>query len=92
MSHKSHDDLDALIDDILTDANGDEEQRWAFLQAFTNNVKTPCAATVAGQSIRLIKFDYDGKDRVGLTAKYRRPDGSRYSAAASDVVVEDAAA
>lgn len=53
---------------------------------------TPCAATVGGQQIRLIKFDYDGNDRVGLTAKYRLPDGSRYSITASDVVVEDAAA
>jgi hypothetical protein len=92
MSSKNYKDLDSLIDEILTDAYGDEEQRWAFLQAFTDNVKTPCAATAAGQAIRVTKFDYDGNDRVGLTAKCRRPDGSRYSIAASDAVVEDAAA
>ena len=53
----------------MTDAHGDEEQGWAFLQAFTDNVKTLCAATVASQSIRVTKFDYDGNDRLGLTAK-----------------------
>lgn len=32
MGNKSYEDLDSLVDEILTDAYGDEEQRWAFLQ------------------------------------------------------------
>jgi hypothetical protein len=90
MSHKGYEKLDSLIDEILTDAYGDEEQRWAFLQALTDNVKTPCAATIAGQSIRVTRFDYGGNDRVGLTAKCRRTDGAKYSMAAADIVLEDA--
>jgi hypothetical protein len=82
-------ELDSLIDDILTDAYGDEEQRWAFLQAFGDNIKTPCAAKVGGQTMRVLKFDYDGNDRVGITAKCRCADGSRYSFAACEVVLDD---
>ena len=30
--------LDELIEEITTDANGEDEQRWAFLQAFADDM------------------------------------------------------
>lgn len=91
MSRKRSSKLDALLDEILTDAYGDEEQLWALRQALEDNVKLPCAATMAGESVAVTKFDYDGNARRGLTATVRRPDGSKYTVAAADVLLTDSA-
>ena len=91
MSRKRSSKLDALLDEILTDAYGDEEQLWALRQALEDNVKLPCAATMAGESVAVTKFDYDGNARRGLTATVRRPDGSKYTVAAADVLLTDGA-
>jgi hypothetical protein len=40
--------LDALIDQITIDANGEEEQLWAFRQAFEDEVGVPCDGFVYG--------------------------------------------
>jgi hypothetical protein len=37
--------LDELIDEIMVDANGEDEQLWAFRQAFEEDVAVPCEAT-----------------------------------------------
>jgi len=37
-SNKSIDELDALIDEIIVDAYGDDEQSWAFRQAFEDEL------------------------------------------------------
>ena len=90
MSRKRSIELDALLDEILTDARGDEEQLWALRQALENNVKVPCAATIAGEPVKVMKFDYDGNARRGITATIRRPDGSKHAVAAADVHLGDA--
>ena len=41
MSRKRNADLDELLDNILTDADGAEEQLWALRQAIEDNVKVP---------------------------------------------------
>lgn len=84
---KNHDDdeLDALIERITTDANGEAEQLWSFLQAFEEEVAAPCDASVAGEPVRVLKFDFDGNERRGLTALCGRPDGSKYVVAVSEV-------
>jgi hypothetical protein len=41
--------LDELVEEITVDANGEDEQLWAFRQAFENNVSVPCEATVIGE-------------------------------------------
>lgn len=89
MSRKRSIELDALLDEILTDAYGDEEQLWAFRQALEDNLKVPCAAKIAGEPVKVTKFDYDGNARRGLTATIRRPDGSKHVVAAADVHLED---
>ncbi len=78
--------LDELIAQITVDAHGEDEQLWAFRQAFEDNVAVPRDAFVIGEPVSVVKFDYDGNHRRGLTAKCRRPHGHEYVVAVSDVV------
>jgi hypothetical protein len=80
-------DLDDLIEEITVDANGEDEQLWAFRQAFEDDLAVPCDATVIGEPVRVVKFDYDGNNRRGFTATCRRSDGTKHVVAASDVVI-----
>ena len=80
-------DLDDLIEEITVDANGEDEQLWAFRQAFEDDIGVPCDATVIGEPVQVVKFDYDGNNRRGLTATCRRADGTKHVVAASDVVI-----
>ncbi|HEV3198843.1 MAG TPA: hypothetical protein VGZ73_13080 [Bryobacteraceae bacterium] len=75
-----------LIAQITVDAYGDDEQLWAFRQAFEDGVAVPRDAFVIGEPVSVVKFDYAGNGRRGLTAKCRRPNGREYVVAASDVV------
>ena len=79
------DGTDGLADEILTDAYGDDEQLWAFRQAFEDNVHVPADAFVVGEPVEVLEIDYDGNTRRGLTARCRREDGSEHVAAASGV-------
>jgi len=79
--------LDELIDEITTDANGEDEQLWAFRQAFDDDVAAPCEATVIGEPVQVLKFDYDGNELRGLTATCRRADGTKHVVSASEVVI-----
>ena len=78
--------LDRLIDEITVDAYGDDEQLWAFRQAFEDDVTLPADGFVIGEPVSVVEIDYDGNERRGLTAKCRREDGSEHVVAASDVV------
>jgi len=80
-------DLDRLIEEITVDAYGEEEQLWAFRQAFEDKVDVPCEGSVIGEPVTVIGFDYDGNERRGLTAKCRRQDGAEYVVAAADVLL-----
>jgi len=80
-------ELDDLIDEITTDANGQDEQLWAFRQALEDDVAVPCEATVIGEPVQVLKFDYDGNERRGLTATCRRADGTKHVVEASEVVI-----
>ena len=65
--------LNELIAQITVDAYGEDEQLWAFRQAFEDDLAVPGDAFVIGEPVSVVKFDYDGNDRRGLTAKCRRP-------------------
>ncbi len=80
-------ELDELIDEITRDANGDAEQLWAFRQAFEINVAVPCEASVVGRPVQVLRFDFDGNERRGLTAVCRRADGTKHVVVASEVVI-----
>jgi tetratricopeptide (TPR) repeat protein len=80
-------DLEELIEEITVDAYGDDEMLWAFRQAFEDNVDLPSDGFVIGEPVSVIKFDYDGNERRGLTALCRREDGSEHAVAAADIVL-----
>ena len=82
--------LDDMIAEITVDAYGDDEQLWAFRQAFEDDVALPADGFVIGEPVSVIEVDYDGNERRGLTARCRREDGSEYGVAASDVVLPQA--
>src|SRR4030067_61817 len=83
---KDSPELDGLIDEIITDAYGDNEQLWAFRQAFEDNVVVPTEAFVVGEPVTVITIDYDGNDRRGLTARCRREEGVGQVIAAGDLI------
>ena len=82
--------LDELIAEITTDAYGDDEQLWAFRQAFEDDVALPADGFVIGEPILVIAIDYDGNERRGLTAKCRREAGAEYVVAVSGVMLPQA--
>jgi hypothetical protein len=90
MSRKGrHDDLaalDELIEEITMDAYGEDEQLWAFRQAFEDEVFLPADGFVIGEPVAVVEIDYDGNERRGLTAKRRRADGSEHVVGTCDVV------
>jgi hypothetical protein len=79
----------ALLERVLVDAYGDDEQLWALRQAFEDEVSLPADGFVAGQPVSVVEIDYDGSARRGLTARCRRPDGSIHVVAACDVGFHD---
>jgi tetratricopeptide (TPR) repeat protein len=78
--------IDELIEEIIVDAHGDDEQLWAFRQAFEDEVTLPADGFVIGEPVSIVAIDYDGNERRGLTARCHREDGSEHVVAASDVV------
>ena len=83
---------DGLIDEIIVDAYGDDEQLWAFRQVFEDNVVVPAEAFVVGEPITVMTIDYDGNERRGLTARCRREDGSEQVIAACDLIFPEGSA
>ena len=79
-------DLDDLIEEIIVDAYGEDEQLSASCQVIEDEVPLPADGFVIGEPVSVIKIDYDGNERRGLTAKCRREDGSKHIIAASEVV------
>ena len=81
---KNNDELDALIDEIIVDAYGDDEQSWAFRQVFEDELALPKEAFVIGEPVTVLAFDYEN-ERRGVTARLRREDGTEYQVAACDL-------
>ena len=84
--------LDKLIEEITVDAYGDDEQLWAFRQAFEDDVALPADGFVIGEPVSVMEVDYDGNERRGLTVKCRRENGAEYVVALSEIVLPQASA
>ncbi|MDT8319274.1 MAG: tetratricopeptide repeat protein [Xanthomonadales bacterium] len=82
-------DLDASIEEITTDAYGDDEQTWAFHCAFEDGIELPCDAFVIGEPVSVVEFDYDGNQRRGLVARCKREDGSEHTVSASELTLAE---
>jgi hypothetical protein len=79
------DDLDDFIDELLVDAYGDHDQLTAFEQAFHDLARFPIKARIVGAPVDIIRVEFDGVERRGLTAVCRR-DGEDYRVALADFV------
>jgi hypothetical protein len=85
-SEKDFSELDKLIEEIVVDAYGEDEQLWAFRQVIEDEVTLPADGFVIGEPVSMLVIDYDGNERRGLTARCRREDGSEYVVTASEVM------
>ena len=68
-------DLDAVIETIIVDAYGDDEQYTAFLTVIEEQTRLPATATLLGTPVTVTGFDYPNEAR-GLTAGCEAPDGT----------------
>ena len=66
------DDIDAVVEEVLIDACGEDEQLWAFRQFFEDEATFPFPAHVVGSPVEVAAVDYDGDERRGLVAVCRR--------------------
>jgi hypothetical protein len=86
---ESKEELNELIEQIIVDAYGGDEQLWAFRQVIEDEVAVPVDAFVIGEPVTVLSIDYDGNERRGLTARCRREDGSKHLIAACDLAFPD---
>jgi hypothetical protein len=63
--------LEQLIDEMLADAYGLDEQLSAFCQVFVDEVNVPHSAITLGMEIEVLGFDYPADERRGLVARCR---------------------
>ena len=78
------DDIDGLIDEVMVDAYGENEQLWSFRQAFEDMARFPFRATVVGADVTVTDVDFGGDARRGLVALCQRA-GERYSVSLLDI-------
>lgn len=74
-----------LLEEILVDAYGEDEQLWAFRQTFEDEVPLPAEGMVIGEGVSVTKIDYDGNPQRGLRATCKKADGKSYEVALADV-------
>lgn len=79
------DDIDAVVEEVIVDAYGDDEQLWAFRQFFEDEATFPFPGDVVGAAVDVVDIDYDGDERRGLVAVCRR-DGASHRVSLHDVV------
>jgi hypothetical protein len=82
-------ELEKLLEEILVDAYGEDEQLWAFRQAFEDEVSLPAEGTVIGEAVSVTKIEYDGNPQQGLRATCKKADGQNYEVALADVNFPD---
>jgi hypothetical protein len=89
---KESPELDRLMDEILVDAYGDDEQLWVFRQVLEDHVVLPAEALLVGESVTVLTMDYDGNQRRGMTARCRGEEGSEQVIAACDLIFPEGSA
>jgi len=80
------DTLDSIIEQILTQASGDDDVFQAFGQLIKDTVNLPADGFVIGEPVVITEIEYSGNARRGLTATCRREDGSDHVIALSEVM------
>ena len=77
-------DIDRLLDEILVDAYGESEQLTAFEVAFEDAARLPFPARIVGTNVEVVKVEFEGDERRGLTAVCSN-DGAIHRVALSDL-------
>jgi hypothetical protein len=77
-------ELDALIDDLTVDADGDEEQISGFLVGAEEALVPGEHATIVGVAVEVARVDCGPDARTGLIAEVRR-DGRAYQVSLADL-------
>ena len=80
-------ELDGLIEEIIVDAYGDDEQLGSFECVF-GDADLPVAAETLGLACTLLEVVYKGDDRRGLRARLRL-DGREVETGLLDVTITD---
>ncbi|MCE7869777.1 hypothetical protein DYH09_05290 [bacterium CPR1] len=77
--------IEDLLGEILLDCYGEDEELWGFLSAFSEEVPVPAEASIIGQRVEVLEFDYDGNPLRGLTASCRAGDGRVHNVSVADL-------
>jgi len=80
-----------LLEEILVDCSGDDEEFWAFREAFAEHGGFPQDAFVAGQRLSVREVDYDGNVLRGLVAICRTERGEIHRVGLVDVTFPESA-
>jgi len=73
---RSSAEVDAVLEEMLVDAYGDEEQLTALAEGIGDALDFPLDVHVVGEPLSLLAVDYDGNARRGIVARCRREDGT----------------
>jgi len=82
---RSSADVDVLLEEMLVDAYGDDEQLTALAAGVGEALDFPLDVHVVGEPLSLLAVDYDGNARRGIVARCCREDGSEYGVSLADV-------
>lgn len=85
-------EVDALLEEMLVDAYGDDEQLTALADGIADALDLPVDVHVVGEPLSLLAVDYDGNVRRGIVARCRREDGTEYGISLADVQLPPTAA
>ncbi|ASJ70679.1 hypothetical protein [Granulosicoccus antarcticus] len=81
------DEIDDLLEELLVDAYGDEEQLTALHEGVDDAVELPIDVLITGQTMSLVGIDYDGNARRGLVAQCLSDDGRKHRISFADVQI-----
>lgn len=80
-------DVDALLEEMLVDAHGDDEQLSALAQGIGDALDFPLDVHVVGEPLSLVAVGYDGNARRGIVARCGREDGTEYQVSLADITL-----
>ncbi len=64
MGSVTHDDLEALVEEAIVDAYGDEEQTVGFLTMIADYVAVPFSTRLLGVAVEVVGFDISGETEI----------------------------
>ena len=89
--HPDPNDFSTALEEMVVDANDDDEQLSAMQNAISEALDLPVDAFVLGDPVSLVEVAYDSNARRGLVARVKRVDGSQHELSLADVSVAQTA-